>query len=150
MTLVKKFNLALVILSMIMAIVIGFSIPVFAQNSNDASAKDAVCESLGQASSAECGSSGGDIDNILRTVLNILSFVAGVIAVIMIIIAGVRFITSQGDSSSVAGARQTVIYAIVGVVIVLISQVIVRFVLTEATDLGASGNEESGLVTNIG
>lgn len=73
------------------------------------------------------------ITGVIRTALSILSLVAGVIAVIMIIVAGLKFITSQGDAGAVSSARSTVIYALVGIVIVLLSQVIVRFVLSEAT-----------------
>jgi hypothetical protein len=73
-----------------------------------------------------------NIDSILEIALNLLSLVAGVIAVIMIIIAGIKFLTSQGDPAKVASARNTVIYAIVGIIIVAMSQIIVRFVIDRA------------------
>lgn len=101
-----------------------------------ADASDAVCDTIGAADpNGDCSSGGGSINGIIEVVLNVLSIIAGVIAVIMIIIAGLKFITSQGDPGSVSSARNTAIYAIIGIVIVLISQVIVRFVINESTNL---------------
>lgn len=86
----------------------------------------------------EEGKGGSGINDVLAVTLNILSFVAGVIAVIMMVVAGIKFITSQGDSGAVSSARNTVIYALVGIVIVLLSQIIVRFVLTQAANGGST------------
>lgn len=98
--------------------------------------KDQACKGVGVDENdafidCNAANSGGGVDNVLKLVLNIMSIVAGVIAVIMIIIAGIKFLTSQGDPGSVASARNTVIYAIVGIVIVALSQGIVRFVIAE-------------------
>jgi hypothetical protein len=56
----------------------------------------------------------------------------------MIIIGGFRYITSGGDSGSVSSAKNTVLYAIVGLIIVALAQVIVRFVLSKSTGLSES------------
>jgi hypothetical protein len=69
------------------------------------------------------------VGSVLANVLNIISVVAGIIAVVMIIISGVKFITSQGDAGKVASARSTVIYAVIGLVIVVISQALVFFIV---------------------
>jgi TRAP-type C4-dicarboxylate transport system permease small subunit len=69
----------------------------------------------------------------LKRIINIFSVIVGVIAVIMIIIGGLKYITSGGESSNVSGAKNTIIYAIVGLVIVALAQFIVRFVLSNAT-----------------
>lgn len=55
----------------------------------------------------------------------------GVVSVIMIIIGGLKYITSAGDSGNVSGAKNTILYAIIGLVIVALSQIIVRFVLAK-------------------
>lgn len=78
------------------------------------------------------------VNSILTTVINIFSLVVGVVSVIMIIIGGLKYITSGGDSGNVSGAKNTILYAIVGLVIVALAQVIVRFVLTRVTDSGSS------------
>jgi cytochrome bd-type quinol oxidase subunit 2 len=74
-----------------------------------------------------------NVNSIIETVINIFSLVVGVVAVIMIIIGGLKYITSSGDSGNITGAKNTILYAIVGLVVVALAQIIVRFVLTEAT-----------------
>jgi hypothetical protein len=69
------------------------------------------------------------INDLISDVINIFSLVIGVVAVIMIIIGGFKYITSGGDSSNVSSAKNTILYAIIGLIIVALSQTIVRFVL---------------------
>lgn len=73
------------------------------------------------------------VGEIIRTVINIFSLIVGVIAVIMIIIGGLKYITSGGDSGNVTSAKNTILYAIVGLIIVALAQIIVRFVLGKVT-----------------
>ena len=73
------------------------------------------------------------INNIVALVINIFSVVVGIIAVIMIIIGGVRYVTSGGNDQSVASAKNTILYAIIGLVIVALAQIIVKFVLNKVT-----------------
>lgn len=72
------------------------------------------------------------INDTIKLIVNFLSFIVGVVAVIMIIIAGLKYITSGGDSNNVASAKNTILYAVIGLVIVALAQVIVRFVLQKA------------------
>jgi hypothetical protein len=100
-------------------------------------AKTAVCEALGAAVNGDgtCDepADSPSLTGALEAALNILSIVAAVIAVILIIIGGLKYITSQGDSGSTSSARSTIIYAVVGLIIVALAQVIVNFVLVRAT-----------------
>lgn len=73
------------------------------------------------------------VNDTIVTVINVLSSLAGVLAVIMIIVAGFRYMTSGGDSNKVASAKNALIYAIIGLVIVALAQIIVKFVLNKAT-----------------
>lgn len=73
------------------------------------------------------------VTNIIKLVINLFSLIVGVIAVIMIVIGGLKYITSGGDSGNVTGAKNTILYAVVGLVVVALAQIIVRFVLTKAT-----------------
>lgn len=75
----------------------------------------------------------GTVNDIIATVINIFSLVVGVVSVIMIIIGGLKYITSGGDSGNVTGAKNTIMYAIVGLVIVALAQIIVKFVLSRVT-----------------
>ncbi len=65
----------------------------------------------------------------LSKVLQIVFGIIGAVALIWVIIAGLQFVTSQGDPQATAKARQTIIYAIIGLVIALSAEVIVKFVL---------------------
>lgn len=80
--------------------------------------------------STSCATQQGQgLNDLLKKIVNIISAVVGVVAVIMIIVGGFKYITSGGDSNNVSGAKNTIIYAIIGLVIVALAQVIVHFVL---------------------
>jgi hypothetical protein len=68
-------------------------------------------------------------DGVLTNVLNALSIVVGVVAVIVIMISGINMTLSQGDPQKVAKARNQIIYAAVGVAIAVVTQSIVQLVL---------------------
>ena len=76
-----------------------------------------------------------DITDVIKLVVNIFSIVVGFLAVIMIIWGGLRYITSGGDSGKSTTAKNTIIYALIGLVIVALAQFIVRFVLSKASDI---------------
>ena len=100
-----------------------------------ADAKADICQGVGLADgSSGCAESGVTVQSAVKTAISLLSYVAGIAAVFMIIVAGVRYITSNGDPSGVKGAKDAIIYAIVGIIVVVISQSIVKFVLNSTTD----------------
>jgi hypothetical protein len=76
--------------------------------------------------------SSNQLEDLIRTIINVFSVIVGSVSVIMIIIGGFRYITSGGDSNNVGGAKNTILYAIVGLIIVAFAQVIVQFVLQRA------------------
>lgn len=75
------------------------------------------------------------INTLITNVINIFSLVVGIVAVIMIIVGGLKYITSGGDSGNVTGAKNTILYAVVGLIVVALAQVIVRFVLNQTADI---------------
>lgn len=100
----------------------------------DAASQAAVCEGVGSATnSAGCTTSGKSVNSLVTTLVDLLSAIVGIVAVVMIIIAGLKYITAGGDSSSIGSAKNTLIYAIVGLVIVAAAQIIVQFVITKAS-----------------
>lgn len=103
---------------------------VYAAAGSDA--KTAVCAGVGLTGSS-CGDNGAQAENAIGAFVNILSIIIGIAAVLMIIVAGLRFITSSGDTSKVAGAKNSIIYALIGLVVVAIAQTIVHFVFAKAT-----------------
>lgn len=86
---------------------------------------------------SDCATSGSTegINALLQQFVNIISAVVGVVAVIMIIVGGFKYITSGGDNSNVAAAKNTIIYAIIGLIIVALAQLIVRFVLSQTNSI---------------
>ena len=95
-----------------------------------ASAQSDICSGLGEAGGS-CSGGSGPINHTLANIANIISVIAGVAAVIMLIIGGVKYITSNGEASNISSAKNTIIYAIVGLVIVALAQSIVHFVLSK-------------------
>ena len=65
-----------------------------------------------------------------RQITNTVLFIVGVIAVIMLIIGGIKYVISGGDSKKVTDAKNTILYAIIGMVIAVFSYAIVTFVLS--------------------
>lgn len=65
----------------------------------------------------------------LDTILTVVFGVAGAVALLMLVIGGFRYILSQGDPNGAAQAKNTIIYSIVGLIVVIIAFTIVSFVL---------------------
>ncbi len=107
---------------------------------------DGANDAIGPGAGVNCRSTGvgnGSIGRIGHSIVTVFSLVVGAVAVIMIIYGGFRYITSGGDSNRVGAAKSTLIYAIVGLIIVALAQVIVHFVLfqsSEATKPACSSN----------
>jgi hypothetical protein len=68
-------------------------------------------------------------EGVLVQIVRLLSFVVGVAAVIMIILGGLKYVTSNGDANATSSAKNTILYAIIGVVVSALSQVIIEFVI---------------------
>lgn len=93
-------------------------------------AKETVCYGLGSDGACKKTPGGGvDLNGVIKAVVNTLSFVVGLASVIMIIVGGFKMVASGGDSNKVASGRSTVLYAIIGLVVVVFAQAIVYFVL---------------------
>ena len=67
----------------------------------------------------------------LKNVINILSFVGGIVAVIFIVIGGIKYITANGNSGDIASAKSTIIYALIGAIVVVLARQIIAYVLTK-------------------
>lgn len=67
---------------------------------------------------------------VVQSVINILLYIAGIAAVIVIIIGGIMYVVSHGDSSKIKTAKDTILYAVVGLVVAILAFAIVNFVLS--------------------
>jgi hypothetical protein len=72
--------------------------------------------------------------SVFNTIVNILLFLIGAISVIMLIIGGIRYTISAGDSGNVTAAKNTILYAIVGLVVAFLAFAIVNYVLKALTN----------------
>ncbi len=87
----------------------------------------------GNADTAVCKATSDKLfgpNSIWTNILNTLIYVTGSVSVLMIVIGGLRYATSGGDQGSINGAKNTILYAVVGLVLSLMGYAIVNFVLT--------------------
>ena len=96
--------------------------PIVADSKGDACAGVA-------AAGGNCADNGAQLNNAIKVAINIFAIIVGVIAVIMLILAGLNFITSNGESGKIAKAKTSVIYAIVGLILVAAAETIVHVVI---------------------
>ncbi len=76
---------------------------------------------------------------IFTTIVNVLLFIVGALAVIMIIIGGLRYAISAGDAKAVSAAKNTILYAIVGLIVAFLAFAAVNFVLGSLVGGGTAG-----------
>ena len=67
----------------------------------------------------------------IKTVVNIMLYLLGAIAVVMIVIGGIRYTTSNGDSGSIKSAKDTILYSVIGLIVAILAYSIVNFVLSQ-------------------
>lgn len=103
--------------------------PLFANSQSDA------CGALSQLDATQgCGSTASKtvVSNLASKVVNILSIIVGIAGVIMVVIAGFKYITSNGEASGVASAKTTLIYALIGLAVAALAQFLTHYVLSNA------------------
>lgn len=127
---VKSLLMSLALTGAVFVPVLGTAV-VGAQDIQNNLCAGAALSTSGDCSSAAVDNATTTVDSLLTTVINIISLVVGVVSVIMIIIGGMKYITSGGDSGNVSGAKNTILYAVIGLVVVALAQIIVKFVLAK-------------------
>lgn len=78
------------------------------------------------------GNATTDVNSTIRKVINIITSFGGILAVMAIVFAGYKYITSGGDSSKVSSAKNMLIYAAIGIAVIAAAQIIVRFVINNS------------------
>ncbi len=79
-----------------------------------------------------------DVGTAIKSIINMMLFVLGSVSVIMIVIGGIRYTTSNGDSNGIQGAKNTILYAIVGLVVAILAYAMVNFVVDNLVGGGQS------------
>lgn len=126
----KKIILTLSMLAVAITPVLA-AVPVSAQNDRNA---QAICRGSGGTWNEEdqaCTSADGrTVPGTINQVTNVLIFIIGAIAVLMIIIGGMRYVLSAGDQSATTSAKNTILYAVIGLVVAFMAYAIVNFVFS--------------------
>ena len=102
------------------------------------------------AEAARCDGCPADLfgdTGVFKQVTNTILYIVGIIAVIMLIIGGIRYVISGGDAKKVTDAKNTVLYAIIGLIIAFLAFAIVNFVITALP--GGSKQEATSLLTAL-
>lgn len=134
----KKLKLMILSLSSLLFIAapLAIAIPAYADTTATNDIQNNLCQgsnldvsTTSNTCAATVPDAGTSVTTTIKKIINILSVIIGAVAVVMIIIGGFRYVTSGGNAESTKSARQTIVYAIVGLVIVALAQIIVHFVL---------------------
>ena len=83
----------------------------------------------GQVGSEETGFF--DPDGMFERIVNAFLFIIGAVAVIMLVYGGFRYVTSGGDASAVTAAKNTILYAVIGIIVAILAYAIVDFVVDQ-------------------
>lgn len=77
-------------------------------------------------------------DAVVPRMINILLFIVGVLSIFMIVYGGIRYVFSGGDNTKVKDARNTVLYAVLGLIVALVGYSIVGWVVSVISGSSAS------------
>ncbi|MCL2173853.1 hypothetical protein FWH58_00925 [Candidatus Saccharibacteria bacterium] len=67
-------------------------------------------------------------NGVITLIINIMLFIIGILCIIMIIFGGIRYTTSTGDKGRIDNAKNTIIYAVVGLIVAIVAYALVRWV----------------------
>lgn len=123
-TLVIALGLAFPAVALVPAVSTG-AVDIIPVCDDQASNTDA-CKAVKKGQSSE-----NPVVDIIKTTIEILSYIIGAVVVIILIVSGIRFVTSQGDAQGVAQARSAIVYSLIALVVVVLARVIVGFILSK-------------------
>ena len=120
----KKLIVAFATVLVVPMLALGVS--VFAGDSVSAQSLDS---GIGAAQGDGAANKIGNGDDIVRTIVNLMLWLIGILSVIMLIFGGIKYATSGGDSNKVTSAKNTIMYAIIGLVVAIFAWAIVNWVV---------------------
>jgi cytochrome bd-type quinol oxidase subunit 2 len=127
----KKLRAHTLLLAVLAAVLLAVAVPTVTY----AQIKDGLCSGAeidvnkvgGTCTLTDDGSA--TVNGGIKTAINIISLLVGVASVIMVLVGGLKYVTSNGDAGSISSAKNTILYALVGLTVAVLAQVIVRYVL---------------------
>lgn len=91
----------------------------------------------------ETEAGGLTMQQVINTVIGTMLFIVGLLAVIMLIYGGIRYVTSHGDKAQVTAAKETIMYAVVGLVVAIAAFAVVQWITNDVFKDGASSGSSS-------
>ena len=126
------------------------ALTIFGLSSTPAYAVKDICSQPGVTQEIKdangCGGNSGATTDLTTVIVNIINGVVGIlslVAVIFIVVGGVNYMTSAGDSGKVQKAKNTILYALIGLIICALAFAIVNFVIVNIIDGNSSGGSDS-------
>lgn len=91
----------------------------------------------------ETEAGGLTMQQVINTVIGTMLFIVGLLAVVMLIYGGIRYVTSHGDKAQVTAAKETIMYAVVGLVVAIAAFAVVQWITNDVFKGGASSGSSS-------
>lgn len=113
---------------------LGLQTALAAPSCNDNLKDSAIC---GIDTSSGGTAKGTSFKSVVSDVVSVLSYIVGVVAIIMVIVGGFRYITSGGDSGKVSSAKSSIVYALIGVAVAALAQFLVHYILHKASGVSS-------------
>lgn len=104
--------------------------PAFADCISDPTSASCPCALNSSSAACQDLSKPDGLSNTLKNATNTVLFIAGALAVIMIIYGAIRFMTAHGNEKQVESARLIVTYSVIGLIIAILAYALVNFVLS--------------------
>lgn len=106
-----------------------------------------VCAAPNAQNTEFCKQKGKTADSVIQGIINFLLMLAAIISVIVIIVGGFRYSTSGGDANQVTAAKNTILYAVIGLVVSLFAWSIVNFAYEFMTKPAANNQQNNSSAT---
>ena len=129
-----KIKKTLATVSTLALLVFGLALPVATVSGGAVFAADCTgidCADQGAGKAVTGGKNTSDLNTVIKTVVNIMLFIIGALAVIMIVVGGIRFTISNGNAEQIKSARNTITYAVAGLIVAILAYAIVNSVITQ-------------------
>lgn len=122
----KKLSVIIASVLGVFAVALAPALPVSAVTCADA----AACINSGVTDAGGTTANKTDVGAIIKTIVNTLLFIIGAVSVVMIVIGGLKYVLSNGESAAVTSAKNTIFYAVIGLVVAALAYAIVSWVIS--------------------
>lgn len=110
-----------------LGLILGFGFAIMPANVGAENALTDACAV--DSTSPLCKQNTTPLTDYVKPIVNTLLFVLGAISVVMIILGGIKYTTSSGDTKNIESAKNTILYAVIGLVVALLASAIVNYVI---------------------